>query len=392
MIAVDKENRKRYILTGTDSIQKEKKMSECIDVFQALERAMRMENASFNAYIKFSEDAGDAEVKALFRQIADDEKAHKEILEAEFQALQDTAKGQIKRPSYWMQLIQKDSDADLPQKVWDEGRQSYLLSCRRVNKILKEANDELVQNQIRQEQELAIASEIQNSLLPKELPTETGLKISAINLMARYIGGDYYDCVITPSGQVAFVIADVMGKGISAALLMTMVRTIWRSNVMMDSKSPGETLAALNQAVYPDFSLNWRYVTMFSAMYDSKTSILQYANSGHNPPFYLPRGCDKFEELDTEGTLIGIIPDTKYYTAERVLHEGDLIVIYTDGIIEAERGKEFFGIEKLKEVILQSRAADIKEIQDKIIAAVKEYNQGEPQSDDITLMVLRVIG
>jgi serine phosphatase RsbU (regulator of sigma subunit) len=374
------------------ALDKEKKMSEFIDVFQALERAIQLESKSFDIYMRYSQGTSDAEVKALFSQIADDEKAHIEILDAEFQALKETQQDQTKRPSYWMQLIEKDSDSELPQDIENQEIQSYLLSCRRVNKILKEANDELVQNQIRQEQELAIASEIQSSLLPKELPKETGLEISAINIMARYIGGDYYDCVVTPSEQVAFVIADVMGKGIPAALLMTMVRAIWRSNAMMDSKSPGEKLEAMNRAVYPDLSSNWRYVTMFSAIYDPNTSTLKYANSGHNPPFYLPRGCDKFEELDTEGTLIGIMPDTKYYTAERVLNEGDLIVIYTDGIVEAERNKEFFGIEKLKELIIQSRVSDVEEIQDKIISAVKEYIHGESQSDDITLMVLRVTG
>jgi sigma-B regulation protein RsbU (phosphoserine phosphatase) len=367
-------------------------MSDFIDVFQALGRAIRIENSNFNTYINFSKGAGDAEVKALFRQIADDEKAHEEILRAELQALKETHQEQTKRPSYWMQLVQKDSDAELPKELKNKEIQRYLLSSKRVNKILKEANDELVQKQIRQEQELAIASEIQSSLLPKELPKETGLEISAINNMARAIGGDYYDCVVNPVGQVAFVIADVMGKGIPAALLMTMVRTIWRSNAMLDSKSPGETLETLNRTAYPDFSSNWRYVTMFSAIYDPNTSTLKYANSGHNPPFYLPCGFDKFEELETEGTLIGIMPDTKYSTAERVLNEGDLIVLYTDGIIEAERDEEFFGMEKLKELILRNRSCNVEEIQDKIISAVTEYTKGEFQSDDITLMVLRVTG
>ena len=367
-------------------------MSKFNDVFQALEEAIRMENASYNYYIRFSEEAGDAEVKALFRQIAGDEEAHKEILTAELQALKETQQEQTKRPSYWMQLVQKDSDFELPQEMENEKIQRYLLSSNRVNKILKEANDELVRKQIRQEQELTIASEIQSNLLPKELPKGTGLEISAINTMARLIGGDYYDCIFNSSGQLAFVIADVMGKGMPAALLMTMVRTVWRSNVMMDSRSPDETLIALNRAVYPDFSSNWRYVTIFSALYDPQNSTLKYGNSGHNPPFYLPYESDKCEELDTEGMLIGIMPDPKYYTAERVLHKGDLIVLYTDGIIEAEHNGEFFGLERLKELIIRNRSCDVEEIQDKIISAVKEYTQDEPQSDDITLMVLKVTG
>ncbi|MBC8230039.1 SpoIIE family protein phosphatase [bacterium] len=366
-------------------------MSKFNDVFQALEEAIRMENASYNYYLSFSEEAGDAEVKALFRQIAGDEEAHKEILTAELQALKETQPEQTKRPSYWMQLIQKDSDSELPREVDSEGIQTYLLLCRRVNKMLKEANDELVLNQIRQEQELAIASEIQNSLLPKELPQETGMEISAINIMARSVGGDYYDCVVNPSGQLAFVIADVMGKGIPAALIMTTVQAVWRSNVMMDLRTPDETLSSLNQAVYSNFSSTGRFVTIFSALYDPNTSTLKYGNSGHNPPLYLPYNSDKFEELDTDGTLIGIIPDSKYYTAECILNEGDLIVIYTDGIVEAEREEEaLFGTERLKELIIQNRFCDVKEIQDKIISAVKEYTQDESKSDDITLMVLKV--
>ena len=368
-------------------------MSKFNDVFQALEEAIRMENASYNYYIRFSEEAGDAEVKALFRQIAGDEEAHKEILTAELQALKETQQEQTKRPSYWMQLVQKEGDFELPREVESERIQTYLLSSKRVNKMLKEANDELVLNQVRQEQELAIASEIQNSLLPKELPQETGMEISAINIMARFVGGDYYDCVVNPSGQLAFVIADVMGKGIPAALIMTTVQAVWRSNVMMDSRTPDETLSSLNQAVYSNFSSTGRFVTIFSALYDPNTSTLKYGNSGHNPPLYLPYNSDKFEEFDTDGMLIGIIPDSKYYTAERILNEGDLIVIYTDGIVEAEREEEaLFGTERLKELIIQNRFCDVKEIQDKIISAVKEYTQDESKSDDITLIVLRVTG
>jgi len=367
-------------------------MSEFIDVFQALERAIQMENSNLNAYIRFSEKASDYEVRALFRQIAGDENAHKEILEAELQTLKETQPEQTKRPSYWMQLVQKDNASELPQKVENEEIQRYLLSSKRVNKILKEANDGLVQKQIRQEQELAIASEIQSSLLPKKLPQGTGLEISAINIMARSVGGDYYDCVVNPSRQLAFVIADVMGKGIPAALLMATVRAVWRSNVMMNSKSPDETLSILNQVVYSDFSSTERFVTMFSALYAPDTSTLKYTNSGHNPPLYLPKGSNKCEELDTDGMLIGVMPDSKYSAAERVLSEGDLIVIYTDGIVEAERDEELFGTERLKELIIQNRSCTVEDIQDKIISAVKEYTKVEPQSDDITLMVLRVSG
>ena len=160
---------------------------------------------------------------------------------------------------------------------------------------------------------------------------------------------------------------------------------------MMDSESPDETLSVLNHTVYSDFSSTGRFVTIFTALYDHDTATLKYGNSGHNPPLYLSFKSDECEELDTDGTLIGIMPDSKYYTAERVLSKGDLIVVYTDGIVEAERDKELFGTERLRELIIQNRSRDVEEIQDKIISVVKEYTQGEPQSDDITLMVLRVV-
>jgi len=261
-----------------------------------------------------------------------------------------------------------------------------------IRKRTEEANDELMQKQIRQEEELAVASEIQNSFLPKEFPLECGMEISAINIMARNVGGDYYDCVVNQSGQLAFVIADVMGKGIPAALLMTAVQAVWRSNIMINSKSSDEILSILNRAVHSDVRSLRRFVTVFSALYDPNTFTLKYSNGGHNPPLYLAYESDIFEELHTDGTLIGIWPDAKYNVAQRVLNEGDLIVIYTDGIVEAERDEELFGIERLEELIIQNRYCDVKKIQDKILSAVREYTKGEPQSDDITLMVLRVSG
>lgn len=161
---------------------------------------------------------------------------------------------------------------------------------------------------------------------------------------------------------------------------------------MKESKSPDDTLNALNHVLYSDFRSTKGFVTMFSALYDPSTFTLKYGNGGHNYPLYLPHESDEFEELDTDGIPIGIMSDSKYFVDERVLSRGDLMVMYTDGIVEAERDDELFGIERLKELIIQNRTCDVEEIQDKIISAVKEYTRGELQGDDITLMVLRVNG
>jgi len=283
-------------------------------------------------------------------------------------------------------ILERVAARDLTVRMTGDYKGDYA----KIKESLNIAMD-IVQKQILQEQELTIASEVQSNLLPKELPQVPRLEISAINIMAHPVGGDYYDFFVNPLGQLAFIIADVMGKGIPAALLMATVRAIWRDNIMIDTKSSDEILDALNKTFYLDLCCNnGRFVSAFSALYDPGTLTLEYSNGGHYPPLYLPYESDKFEEFDTDGMLIGIMSNSKYYAVQRVLNKGDLIVIYTDGIVEAIRKSELFGIERLKELIIQNRRYDVKEIQGKILSAVKEYTQGEPQSDDITLMVLRI--
>jgi sigma-B regulation protein RsbU (phosphoserine phosphatase) len=261
-----------------------------------------------------------------------------------------------------------------------------------IAKILEDANEELLQQQIRHEQELVIAADIQKKLLPQELPQNTGLQIAASNTMARYVGGDYYDLITNQQGQLSLIIADSMGKGISAALLMTTVRAIWREGSAVNSSSPGDILKTINRAVYTDLQSTGSFVTMFSGLYEPKTSIFRYSNAGHNPSILLPASVSEYKALDIGGMPVGIIPDAKFPNAEILLREGDIIVMYTDGIVEADNGKdELFGLERLCNVVDKNRDSDAEEVREAILSEVDSYTDGSLLADDTTVVVLKKV-
>lgn len=252
----------------------------------------------------------------------------------------------------------------------------------------------IVQNhylqRLRHEQELNIAADIQKKLFPQELPQNMGLQIAAVNIMARSVGGDYYDCIINNQGQLDIVVGDSMGKGIPAALLMTTVRTVWQSWSATGTKSPGETLEMINQVVYPDMKATSAFVTMFNALYDPMTSIFQYSNAGHNPPIYRPSVDTECRTLDVGGTLVGIFPDSKFSYDELFIRKDDIIVIYTDGVVDAEdKNGTPFGFERLCSLIDQNHRLDAEGIKNVILSELDTYTSDSSHNDDITIMVLK---
>ena len=183
--------------------------------------------------------------------------------------------------------------------------------------------------------------------------------------------------------------ADSMGKGIPAALLMTTVRAVWRSSAQ-DSNSPGQMLEAINKVVYPDMEATEAFVTMFAAMYNPITSLFRYSNAGHNPPILRPKLASECKELDIGNTPIGVVPDVSFPDGEFLMQTGDVIVIYTDGIVEAtDRDDALFGFERLCALVEQNHTLNAESIKDAILSEVHSYTGGLPQADDITLVVLK---
>ena len=364
-----------------------------MDIFAALEIAIRSEVDAQRMYEKLAEEASDAETRALFSYLVEYEMMHQQFLEAELKALMAARGEEEGRPSHWLKLLKEKlgvtcitNDSEFGQA----GRE--LAAAESVARTLKSANEELSQKQDQYERELAIAADIQNKLLPQELPQNPELQIAASNVMARSVGGDFYDFVTNQEGQLALIVADSMGKGMPAALLMTTVRAVWRLCLTSDFGSPGHIMETTNRAVYPDLKATESFVTAFAALYDPSTSLFQYSNAGHNPPIFHSRSATKCEELHIGNTPIGVFPKTNFPSGELLMQEGDVIVIYTDGVVEARDGNnKLFGFKKLCDLIEQNHTLNAEGIKDAILSAVDSYTGGLPQADDITLVALRKI-
>ena len=379
-----------------------------MDVFKALRMAIRSEVAAQKMYVELAEGASDAEVRSLFDYLAEYETAHQNFLEAELKALAAAQKDKRGMPSHWLRLLREEVGADLKpagtdtahhvstDRVLDSDLAQMRLSlsaAEAVAKVLRNANEELSQKQARYEQELAIAADIQRKLLPQELPQNTGLQIAAANVMARPVGGDYYDLITNQQGELALVVGDSMGKGIPASLLMTTVRAIWRSQgAAAGSRSPGQMLDMINRTVYPDLKAAEAFMTMFNALYDPATSMFRYSSAGHNPPFLRSASAPVCKELDIGGPPVGMFPDSEFPGDEFLMRQGDIAVIYTDGVVEAtDANNELFGIERLCSLINQHCNSDAEEVKNAILSEVDLHTGSSPQADDITVVVLKKV-
>jgi len=367
-----------------------------MDIFEALKMAVRAEVSAQRMYAKLAEEMPDAETKALFTYLAEYEVMHQQFLEAERKALMAASGDEKGRPSHWLKLVRERlvnspasdeaEDSDLEKIRLD------LSATEGVAKILKNANEELSKRQARYDQELAIAAEVQSKLLPRELPQIPDLQIAASSVMARSVGGDFYDFITNQEGQLALIVADSMGKGMPAALLMTTVRATWRSQSNSNPNSPGHALESINQAVYPDLKAAEAFVTAFAATYDPAKSSFRYSNAGHNPPIFRPGSTPEYRELDVGNIPVGFFPDVSFPEDEFHVREGDVIVIYTDGVVEAtDRHKNLFGFERLCDLVDQNHNLSAEDIKNVILSEVDSYTSSAPQTDDITLLVLKKI-
>jgi sigma-B regulation protein RsbU (phosphoserine phosphatase) len=247
------------------------------------------------------------------------------------------------------------------------------------------------------EKELEIGRKIQLSLLPEAPSGIPGWEFAAYYQAAREVGGDFYDFFPLPrgSGDLGLVIADVTGKGVPAALFMvqvsTMIRTIARTR-----PEPSATLEQMNQMVLQ----NRRpavYVTVVYAVLDAQTGRMVYTNAGHCPPLWVHAGTGKVQELEGRGVILGALNETELETYGIVLEErqvdlqaGDLVVFYTDGVTEALNGEgELFGDARLESTVEAQAGASAQAVLESIVAAVRAFTGDCPQSDDLTLLVVR---
>ncbi len=243
----------------------------------------------------------------------------------------------------------------------------------------------------RLENEISIAREVQNQLFPRSLPTVSGVEIEAICKAARSVSGDYYDFIQLSPTHVAVAIADISGKGISAALLMASLQAALRSQVLTDGSetlSMAELVSRLNKHLVRNTGDD-RFATFFIAVYDNVTRTLRYTNAGHLPAFLISEG--KSELLDKGGMVLGIIEEYKYEEGVLTVPANALLVGYSDGLVEPENvyGEEF-GVRRLREAAERVHAASPLMVAESMMAAAEEWAGTPEQADDMTVIVARL--
>jgi len=240
--------------------------------------------------------------------------------------------------------------------------------------------------------EIEIAREVQERLFPQRLPEIAGLDYFGRCRTALGVGGDYYDFLALADGKLGVALGDVSGKGIAAALTMASLQASLRADAMRAGDDLAGLITRVNAMLY-DASTEDRYATLFYAQYDPATHRLSYVNAGHCPPILLRSATNGgvIERLDQAGgTVVGLLPECAYEQAEVSLAPGDLLVIYTDGFSEAMNPNlEEWGEERLIHAISSCNGLPSKDSIAKIMQAADAFASGAPQSDDMTLVILR---
>jgi phosphoserine phosphatase RsbU/P len=243
----------------------------------------------------------------------------------------------------------------------------------------------------RLENEISIAREVQSQLFPQKLPKVPGVDIQAICKAARSVSGDYYDFIQLSETHLAIALADISGKGISAALLMASLQAALRSQLLTagsETTSTAELVARLNRHLVRNTGDD-RFATFFIAVYDSTTRTLRYTNAGHLPSFLISR--DGAQQLSKGGMVLGVLEDCCY--DEEMVHVADnsILVLYSDGLVEPENvyGEEF-GIKRLQQAAVYVQASPPKVVAESLMTAAEEWAGTPEQADDMTVIVARL--
>jgi sigma-B regulation protein RsbU (phosphoserine phosphatase) len=247
-------------------------------------------------------------------------------------------------------------------------------------------------DQARLKAELNVAADIQNRLLPHRLPYVAGLDIYAQSMQAKQVGGDFYDYVIQPGNRVVLTVGDVSGKGMSAALMMAVTRTVMRTRALaLPPPSPGSILTDANDDLYDDYTEVNMFTTVFVGGYNPETRNLQFANGGHSPVIYCPAN-EKAYLLRADNMPMGILKGNNYENSTVTFNIGDVLVIGTDGFSEAINNQhEMYGYDRLLTLVEEHAHESAEAIASAMFSAIDVFSGDQPQNDDQTLMVVKSV-
>ena len=255
---------------------------------------------------------------------------------------------------------------------------------------LQEAQAALVEKE-RLERELELARELQQSILPQEFPALPGFNCAARSRPARRVGGDFYDVIRLSKGRLGLVMADVSDKGLAAALYMALTRSLIHAEAR-HSSSPRQVLLNVHRLLL-EISQADMFVTAFYGVLDPAESTLRYARAGHDRPLLFSPSSGECRFLTADGILLGCVEKVRLEEVSVRLHTGDLLVLYTDGITDANSpGGEFFGVERLRETVFAADGLSAQDLCDLIFEHVDRFQAGAVQHDDTALLVVEANG
>jgi sigma-B regulation protein RsbU (phosphoserine phosphatase) len=278
---------------------------------------------------------------------------------------------------------------DFIEKPWNNNRLIDTLRRNIREGRSRQEKRKLEANSTEMMRDLGEAHETQQRLLPAELPHLPGVEIQASWLPAKNIGGDYYDAIKLDDDTLAFCIADVAGKGLPAAIVMSNIQAAVRAYAK-SMRSPADLCKQLNKLIFAN-TQTMRFVTFFYGVLDIRSRALRYTNAGHVPPLLI-RKESIHETLSEGGMVLGPFSDSRYSEASVMLRSGDRLVLLTDGITEAENaaGEQFADSARITDLLAQNRELTSAELRDTLLAAVTSFSDGDLQ-DDATLMVLSIL-
>ncbi len=237
------------------------------------------------------------------------------------------------------------------------------------------------------EEELNFATDIQTNLLPKINPKIDGFDIAGKSIPAKEVGGDYYDFIPIDKNKNAICLGDISGKGMPAAMLMANLQATLRGQALFSS-SAGECLSRANKLLYRSTDLQ-KYATLFYGILDTIENTFHFSNAGHNPPFLID-SAKKVTRLTKGGTVLGFMEDYQFEEDSIKLNASDSVIICSDGITDQlnKKDKEF-GADRLLAILTENLKSTADTLIEKVFEAVKSFAKEVPQSDDITMVVIK---
>ena len=329
------------------------------------------------------------------------------ILDDKFKAI-DEAIGKERIQKDFPELYEMGLELIVPMQIQGKTKGLIFLCCR-INKmdfsetdiefiysvgslaIISLENNRLFKEALEKqkiEEELEIARDIQKNLLPKRIPEYSNFEIAAFNLSSKQVGGDYFDIISLSEKDFLVAIGDVSGKGVPAALLMANLQAFLRIS-SKHGMQLNEATSLINDLITENTS-DGKFITFFWAIFDNQNKKINYINAGHNPPLLVRNG--NIRKLDKGGIIFGVMKTITPYEEETIqLEQGDSIIFFTDGITEAmNKSGEEFSEERLEKIAEETSCNSAKETLKTIKEEVQNFSSGTIQSDDITLIVIKI--